>query len=173
MFAYRNRQDLRGGQLVARVDVVVEELDSSQVSTLGILPLDENVVQVSILVLVDKGGVVGVGQLTGDDLVGPGTGPVIPDGDTALILNSEVVVGSQEALLGVVGLSTAGVRQGCPDNGRPVGGAHGLLDKVEDQGSLGVITDHVGHVVDLVDDHTWVLQDRWWFVMPFCRQVAG
>lgn len=116
--------NLRGGELVARVNSIVQELDTSQMgNTLGILPLDQNVIHQASVVLEDGGEVVGVGQGTGDGLVGPSTSPMVPNSDTSLKLNSEMVVGGQEALLGVVGFSTTGVWQRGPDGGGPVGRA--------------------------------------------------
>jgi len=80
-------------------------------NTLSILPLDQNVIHQASTVLEDGGEVVGVGQGTGDGLIGPSASPLVPDGNTSLKLNTKMVIGGQEALLGVVGLSTAGVRQ--------------------------------------------------------------
>lgn len=140
--------------------------------TLGINPVDKDVINGSRLVLVDQGGVVGVGEGAGDVAVGPGTTPVIPDGETAEVLDSKVVGGGEEALLGVVGLSTAGVRERDPGDGGPVGGAHGLLDSVEDEGALGVVTDHVSDVLDLVDDDAWLLEHWWGFWVPSALDIT-
>lgn len=167
-------QNLRGGQFVAGVDGVVHELNTSQVTdTLAIDPVNEEIINGSLLVLVDQGGVVGVGEGARDVAVGPGATPVIPDGDTAEVLDGKVVSGGEEALLSVVGLSTAGVREGDPGGGAPVRGAHGLLDSVEDEGALGVVTDHVGDILDLIDDDAWLLEHWWGFWVPFALGITN
>ena len=112
---------------------IVQELDTGQVSnTLSILPLNQEVINQTGIVLEDGSEVVGVGQGAGDGLVGPGAGPLVPDSDTTLELNTEMVVSGQKALLGKVRLPTTGVRQGSPGGRSPVGRAGRLLNKVKD-----------------------------------------
>ena len=151
--------DLRCGQLAACVDGVVQELDTSQVTdTLVVGPVDEDVIDGGLLVLVNHGGVVGVGNGAGDVTVGPSAAPVVPDGDTTLVLDGKVVGRGEEALLGVVGFSAAGVGEGDPRDGDPVSGTHGLLDGIEDEVAPRVVADHVGDVLDAIDDHAWALE---------------
>lgn len=98
---------------------------------------------------------------------------MIPDGNTTEVLDGKVVSGGEEALLSVVGLSTAGVREGDPGDGAPVGRAHGLLDSVEHKGALGVITDHIGDVLDLIDDDAWLLEHWWGFWVPSALDITN
>lgn len=155
------------------MDSVVEQLDTGKMgSAFRILPVDQDVVDKARDVLVNDRSVVGVCERTRDGLVGPSTSPMVPDGNTTLILDSKVVSRGEEALLGVV-VATSGIWQRGPSDSGPVGFTSGLLDKVEDNRAIGVIADHVGHVIICVDDDAGVLEHWWRFCMPLAGQCEG
>jgi hypothetical protein len=44
---------------------------------------------------------------------------------------------------------------------------------VEDEGALGVVTDHVGDILDLIDDDAWLLEHWWGFWVPFALGITN
>lgn len=115
---------VRSAQFLARVNSVIKQLHASQMSTMGVLPMNQDVIKRGILVLVHECCIVGVSKLTRDRPIRPRTSPMVPNSNTSLILHREMSCRRQEALLSMIRLSTSRVWQRCPNSRRPVGRAH-------------------------------------------------